>query len=878
MGRSRVCCEFVMFQKFNFNIRQAIYNVKRSFMTILTLTIAISMVAGLFFYFDAFEREAAQSTSQFSTFSDLNLLHSSSTRQLECSNTFQFTDAGVYISLDNAQLEVEAAYKYQTISSTSYPPFLGSFVFVDHSSRPDLLSQGLNSFEYFRFHSFQLDNNFYQSKRFTQFFNMIEGRTPQNKNEILIDMMVAAKFDYDVGSSVNLTTVNFYDYGDQYTIIIPNMTVVGTFVPTTSLQSYRIVNGSTDFSNYYFDFTEEDFIGLDYNDLYELDSSGTDTPLLGFSTFEADDHPFQQYYQTLVPLVVGEILTLDYFSGYGVTLNRDIVSFFNINPPARTVEIGINDLVRSLPYSIIILDMISTPLQALFEQSNRMRILSQLINIPVILVALIVGSFTSKSSAQSKLDEFLLLRSKGVPNRTVRNQILMESIVNGIVASVFGTGLGFVTFFGHDLWIRPMIYTQFIELDVKLFVKVSSILLSIGIGVFLSFFTSFSSIRYVNRQKTSDLLTTIDQKDMDVEFDEQSVYRSLDKTTKTMRKSNREIKKEYRDIIEEKRKKTKKWSIFFLFIGALPVYYYFFIKYAFEIFPNSLLQNWKYFSENFLVYSFLSLVFIIAPVFLGIAFIRIITQEAPIILGRISRFFGRMFLGYKSYLLGLQMIKKKQYATVIMFLGIFSALFVHMNIMTYSLFAQKNVYTNYQTGADMSVSFEFGFNLTNTGDFEDLIQDVKAIAPNGEPLVEDAMVIYQHPHRFISKQYMYYVNFSHYLNFVSDKDKILPNRDFVATINALNDYNLNDPERDIYPGAIVNQKYLENNNVEVGNITYLAYEYYDSTQPFHTAFDNGYIIAVRIVGIAEYLPGVYVRPLSEESAEASVESIAVDAS
>ena len=60
MGRSRVCCEFVMFQKFNFNLKQAVFNVKRSLMTIITLALAISMIAGLFYYFDAFEREALQ--------------------------------------------------------------------------------------------------------------------------------------------------------------------------------------------------------------------------------------------------------------------------------------------------------------------------------------------------------------------------------------------------------------------------------------------------------------------------------------------------------------------------------------------------------------------------------------------------------------------------------------------------------------------------------------------------------------------------------------------------------------------------------------------------------------------------------------------------
>ena len=58
-----------MFQKLDFNFKQAVFNVKRSVMTIITLTLAISMIAGLFYYFDAFEREASQSSTRFGSFS-----------------------------------------------------------------------------------------------------------------------------------------------------------------------------------------------------------------------------------------------------------------------------------------------------------------------------------------------------------------------------------------------------------------------------------------------------------------------------------------------------------------------------------------------------------------------------------------------------------------------------------------------------------------------------------------------------------------------------------------------------------------------------------------------------------------------------------------
>ncbi|MHA1110108.1 MAG: FtsX-like permease family protein [Promethearchaeota archaeon] len=863
-----------MFQKFSFNVKQAIFNVKRSLMTIITLALAISMIAGLFYYFDAFEREALRSSSQFDMFSDINLVHTSSTQELNCSNTFDITDADVYSSLSNAELEIETQYRYQTISSLGS---LSSSLYANHTNRPDLTSQGLREMETVRFHAFQLDTSFYQSNRFSSFFEIKEGRAPQSKNEILIDMMVAAKFDYSVGSVVNLSTYYIFAHGYPiYWLDIPNITIVGTFIPTTSLKDYRIANGSTSFENYYFQFTDAEMAELEYEDLYGKYSSGSNTPLFGYSTFETDDHPFQQYYQNLNNSVGVKLPNLFYISGYGVTLNRDFTSFFNLLPPDRTVEIGLNGLRRSLPYSITVHNLIGEPLQELFEEANRLRIISQIINIPIIIVALIVGSFASKSATQGKVDEFLLLRSKGVAPRMVANQIVMEAFINGVVASVLGAGIGFLTFFGHDIWIRPMIYTQFVELDVTLFVKQSSILLSLGIGIILSLLTSLSSVVYVLKLDTSELLTAIEQKDMDLEFDEQSVFISLDKSTKKMRKSKREFKKEYKSSVEEKRKKVKKWSILYLSIGLLPLYYYLFITIA----GGNATQNWLIelveFSKSVGVFGYISMIFASAPILLAMAFIRMFTREVPVLFGRISRFFGKIFLKNKAYLMGLQMMKKKQYATVIMFLGVFSAIFVHLNVMAYSVHAHENVYSNYQIGSDLHVDFGFGTNVSSSEDFENLIHDLKSIKVGGENIVDDAMIAYQHRHSYYIQQYLHYVNLSNYLDFVLDGKKIMPDNDFIPSVLTLIDYNLNNPDSDIFPGAIVNQKYLTNNLLEIGDITYLNYRYYDSRLSYDFAFLYGYSIPVKIIAAVEFFPGVYVRPLDDSSALTPSEHIVVD--
>ncbi len=865
-----------MFQKFGFNIRQAFFNVRRSLMTIITLALAISMIAGLFYYFDAFERDALRSSTQFDMFADLNLIHSSSNQQINCSEKFDLTDYSVYSSVAESELEIESTFKYQSISS------LNTLIYANHTNRPDLLALGLYYIQYFRLNLYSFDENFYESYRFTQFFRLLDGTIPENKDEILLDFMTAAKFDYHVGQTVNISTYYQYTFGEEYFVNITNVKVAGLFVPKTTLPYYRIVNNSVLFENFYEEYSEDDLLSLEFDDLYVTNTNGIAVPVLGYSDFEDDDQPFQVFYHELGAEIGADMgvwtspRRIYYFSGYGITLNRDFTSFFNLYPPDRTVEIGVNALRRSIPYSVVIIDMISAPLQELFEESNRMRIIAQIINIPILIVALIVGSFASKSATQNKVDEFLLLRSKGVSKSMVRRQIFMESFINGIVASVFGAGLGFATFFGHDLWVRPMIYTQFEALDVTLFAKQSSILLSIGLGVILSVLTSISSMRYVSRLETSELLTAIEQKDMEIEFDEQTVFTSTSQSTKEMRKSRRDIQKEYKTAIEEKRKKVKKWSVLFLILALIPFYYYLFILFADGRLPQYWIIQWIELSKNYFVYGFSTVLFIFSPILLTVGIIRIITLEAPVFLGRISRFLGRIFLKDKSYLMGLQMMKKKQYGTVIMFLAVFTAIFVNLNVMAYTFHAQENVYQNYQIGSDLHVSFGFGTNVSNTGELDDLSQDLKAITLNSQLLVEDAMITYEHRHSSYISLYQHYINFSNYLNFVLDGKKIMPNKDFIQTVMDLIDYNLNNPYLDGIPGAIVNQKYLDSNLLEINDIAYLDYRYYDSRLPRDYAFIYGHSVPFRIVGVVEHFPGVYVRPLSETSILTPSEHIVVD--
>ena len=75
-----------MFRNTKFKVSQAVYNVRKSVMMIITLALAISMISGLFVYFDSYERGVLQSSSQyFDSVADLNLVHKETYQNLFCS-------------------------------------------------------------------------------------------------------------------------------------------------------------------------------------------------------------------------------------------------------------------------------------------------------------------------------------------------------------------------------------------------------------------------------------------------------------------------------------------------------------------------------------------------------------------------------------------------------------------------------------------------------------------------------------------------------------------------------------------------------------------------------------------------------------------------
>lgn len=836
------------------------YNVRRSLMTILTLAIAISMIAGLFYYFDAFERDALRSSSQFDMFADFTVSHNKNYQQVNCSAVFEMTDSSVIESFAATNLEVQNIYRYLTIGADR--------------------AYFYNEYEYFSLYTIIFDQNFYNSSRFSQFYKIVEGDTPQNQNEILIDHIVSIKMQIEVGSTIDLHT--FYQpsyFEDPYFIDIPNITIVGTYIPQVAFEEYRIVNTTLDYETFYYGMTQEEIAELKTPaDVSRLTLRARKVPVLSYSDFTNNSHPFQMYYGNVLDALNNTGAPYFYsLSGYGVNINRDFTSFFNIFPPDRSIAIEKNTLYRDLPSQVLLYDMISEPLQILFETSNRMRLLSQIINLPILIVALIVGSFASKSATQNKIDEFLLLRSKGVSKRMVRNQIFLEALVNGVVSSVLGSLLGFATFYGHDLWVRPMVYTQFVALEITLFAKQSSIIISIALGIILSLLTSISSMYYVSKLKTSELLTAIGTEEMDMEFDEQTIYMSTDKSSAELRKHVREEKREYKDAITEKQRKIQKWSILFITIGLLPVYYYIFMVFA-ERSNLYWLLSIAEFSISSIIYGFVSLLLIIVPIFLTVGIIRIFTKESPKFLARISRFLAKPFLKKKSYLLGLQMIKKKQYISVILLLGIFTSIFVHMNVMTYSLYSIDNMYENFQIGTDIQKSTTFSTNLTNSGDVELLIERLKSITTNeGDPLVEEALVVYRHRSSSYIQLFQYYVDLSSYVTMMLNADKMLPDKDFISKLVEVIEFNLQDPNGDGIPGAIVNERYLSSNSVSEGEIVFIDYRYYDSRLNILTAFTNGFYIPVRIVAVAEYFPGLYIRPV-EESYLDPAEFIVIDVS
>ncbi len=879
--------KIIMVNNLGFYTRQALSNVKRSVFIILGLSIGISMFAGVLFYFDSYEAEALKNS--FTRMDDFYLQITYD--EINFSTSHISVNGGILDAINSSKLDLENKTEcFTMISSRDYG---GVNIFRNFSNNPELLDLGLESFDTSLLKFALFGDDFYSSARFDDYINVIAGDFPQNQNEIFIESNFARNFNLSVGMVTNLTLrvplsvpvriyendkisenelVYLYDYS------IDEMIISGIYEPVLS--------------NFNFD-------RLDlYEQSYNYDEYGNyivsdefESPVI-FSWFNfsnpENNHPIQLFLQKYLNSPETQSYSINLRSGMMLFYNRHGINLDNINSFIRVVSEQTQILRRTLPKGVNERYSFSESLSRILSYTAYLRFGVQIINVPILIFTLIIGAFSTKINIKNRVEEFLLLRSKGTPKKVITFQILTEDIFNGIISSTVGALIGgFIMFNLVGIWLSPLFggFTTQSGIQLSFLLKWTTIGEILVLGIILTILSSITSIRYISNMKIADLLKTIDQGEMEVPYDETTLYgKNSDQMTSSQREDselniqahkkaiqtdgftrlkneldgNRKRKKKrrareniYEDAFETHRKKIRKWSYLFILIAFIPMIMHLIMVLSENpTAPDYLIEMGDYLRSNLLYSPYFSMLLFLSPYFLAAGIIRFVTKESPSRFAKLSQKISSIFLRGKSYLVGMEMVKRKQIATVTFLLGIFASLITFLNVVSNTTLRTQIIASNSLIGSDLKLEPQFQDTINSTAQLSELENLLLSIRnEDNESIINRVTTLHSETSDSFDRV-ISFVNFSTYFNIISEGNKFTPNTRFKSSMRDAIDYNR---VTNNFTGAIVSRSVLNLNDLKIGDVINVTHSYYNLSADE----DQEQIITAKIVQVIDVMPGIY---------------------
>ena len=882
--------------KFYFN--QGIGNIRNCILIILAFSITLSLIAGIGYYSDSYQKYMFN--EEFTQVVDFEIVFYEETYDVsKALGSLERTEAveslineredstAVYYGL----LESRSLQLYNQESNTSTPFSLAWF--SDHFYQ----SQRFSDY-------FSLEKGEFPSKpgdilidiAYAQILNL---DLSENKPLII-------RADRD-----DLNRYSFYDRYDQSTIGRPNATyldgtyfgydidvnIVGFFKPKheytriTQVHLYSNFEENSDFINENIEYGEiESSFIFTYHDFKNQTNPMFFEDILYNMDFFCDESPSTKLAKVR--------------HGIASIIDRTEITVSNLNSYTQEygkknaqLEIQINQLDNSLHVKDYLVSFVISA----YKGTEFVRSVLTFMKIPLIVASMFLGSFARKTEIKARLKEFLLLKSKGVPGIMIGNLFVIESLIIATISTVLGLLSGFGTFFIFKMMFKDlMLINQFLEF--KLIVSWDAIISTYLYGLLLTFVGSILSILFILKIPISKLLSELNSNELDVMYDENSLFgkkrnnkeieknssaddgqdpekshskpsqnhsgiksvqalrSKMQQSTQSYPYSNlpgtnnygKDQKSKYYDPLKRMEKKRIRFSYILIICSILPHLLYLSIYIGKLSSSSDLFLRFAQFLETNIVV--LSVIIIVSPVLLVWGILRILLKENPRFLARISKSISSLFIKDKSFLVGLEMVRRKQYRTVILIIGIFTSLFGFSNLYLNSMQRHEKICDNLEVGADFSGTLLSSKqkqlnNMSEIQELENQILNYSEGGTNNTKLVNNIVSCY-YPQKSIAHDLQsIYFDFEKYFDIVNEDSKMNPIKDFQRIQTEIISYN-NDPNLE-FPGVIVNENFLQSNLVEVGDLYNHTFFYLDSTNQYSST------ISVKIVAVVSILPGLY---------------------
>lgn len=913
-----------MGNRIGYYLQQSFFNIKTSLLVILAFSLTLSIISGLYFYSASYKDFLVK--DDFSQLIDFNFRFSQSTLDPETA----------YENGDEELLAFMEEENVDTMEMAYYASFTSRYLqwFVNRSDLPVDFSSQISGDFGLDVNMYLFSDSFYETARYNDFFSILEGSQPQSEDEILLDFYMARLWDVHAGDTINISLQKAWDYQETYYYwdeaedeyfsygfdtyyendenfyYSIEYTISGIFV--SNYEHMRIANQEF-FRNY-----EDVFLSSDYKIKNEFRTS---PPVMGWYNFtnKTEFHPFMQLVSDIDSKFDESRSTHVCLIQYGMMgmYDRSQIKFgeFISNAEGISTENFILETFIYRNYAFV--DYLTNDLEIIYQKSSRVRTASMLISIPITIFAILLGFFARKVETKTRMNEYLLLRSKGTSSGMILLQYLCESFVLGVVAIIIGTILGLINFF-----LFSNIYNQIFEIspfiDLPVIFNWDSLGNTILFGIITALLGSVSGIKYIVNVPANEILKMLGSDELDVVVDEKSLYQKKDKreihtpdkdSKSKKKKKNRKSRDDKPDYIkylpkearhdlatiidtqqlyqqmkvdsnhslppneqgnsqiydkmnqtqmsdpfEIKLKLLRKIGGVLMIIAFIPLILYVVANFdTYFKISDAFLQFISLFEG---VKPILIYIGILSPILFSLGLIRLIIIEKPRIFAKISRKMSSWIIKGRDYLAGIEMVKQSQFKAIIFILALFISAYSFMNVYANTSIRHDYVIQNLEIGADFKVNLNgYNPNASSIAQIAEIESNLLSYIPEGsnEPIFEDLISVFCENDNDFNPDTRSIFYFNAEKYYGLISNEKKPQPNSNFVKTFTNYIEYISNPSNVVPGILVNDIYLENYGVEIFDQINLTHQYWKSNPG---DLENR-SFTVKIIGEVNYLPGLY---------------------
>ncbi|WP_371803933.1 FtsX-like permease family protein [Candidatus Lokiarchaeum ossiferum] len=699
---------------------------KISIPTLVGVVISISMFAGLNFFFEASQK--ANFNEAFTNCNDIEIYHEHEIwydggggrhcfPNLQFTETFKATDSKVNSLIKNSSLKIS------NVSKSASIVFDKGYLVIDQynltgcenaMSKEEyllLMNSTITGFEFF-------ESNFYQTDTFHGCFKVIEGETPKNSSQCLIDYTTALKLGLKVGECHNIIMregsiwknplLNFPVNTMLRDYLIENITICGIYLP----KSYK-----TQFNEefYKFSYNYEDYqSGKNYSQTFienpvifcwsNFSMQGQNSPAhFLIESMMKDPENFQ--WRTGRFFINGATGT-----AYTYLYERGTLDYQNINQDSKQIYMQIYNISNHLPFYTGIRSYVEFTMRQFLTDMQDFRTKLFYMSLPMMISTILIGSSFQKSIEKKRLNELFLLRCKGMSKKNIRSVIATEGLIFILISWVLGIILGCVFFYLYYFFMGDLFltnnYGNFMVPSISSTpLIISGIICSLEVA--LIYFPLWKKIK---NQHFNELNLALNSPFADSEEHFDEVQHKIDVSLRKNR-TNKKIftskskKNSFQNDLNHHPKndstsnQTPKdlglenemgfqlprikplllKSIKFLAIVFLPLIFCLLTVLSYFIpIPDQFSTFSHYFKSNSFI---LELIMMSSLVLITVNFSRIIFQENPSIFIRIVRCISHLFVKDYDNLISLELVGKRKWVNYLILVSSFTGLVVLTNFM-----------------------------------------------------------------------------------------------------------------------------------------------------------------------------------------------------